>query len=56
MEVLNMISESSKNERSVSAMEVVLKKVNGIVVGIACIGGVAGLHDASMSRQSHTNP
>lgn len=46
--VLNMISELSKNQRSASAMEVVLKKVSGIVVGIAC-SGVVGLHDASVS-------
>jgi hypothetical protein len=45
--VLNMISELSKNNRSASAMEVVLKKVGGIVVGIAC-SGIVGLHDASV--------
>jgi hypothetical protein len=60
MEVLNMISELSKNEKvqikikSAFAMEVVLKKVSGIVVWIAC-SGVVGLHNASMSQQSHTN-
>jgi hypothetical protein len=43
-----MISELSKNKRSASAMEVVLKKVSGIVVGIAC-SGVMGLRDASVS-------
>jgi hypothetical protein len=46
--VLNMISELSKNKRSASAMEVVLKKVSSIVVGIAC-SGVMGLRDASVS-------
>ncbi|KAG7955252.1 hypothetical protein I3843_11G060800 [Carya illinoinensis] len=46
--VLNMIAELSKNKRSSSAMEVVLKKVSGIVVGIAC-SGVVGLHDASVN-------
>lgn len=46
--VLNMIAELSKNKRSASAMEVVLKKVSGIVVGIAC-SGVVGLFDASVN-------
>jgi hypothetical protein len=52
--VLNMISELSKNERSASAMEIVLKKVSSIVVGIAC-SCVVGLHNAYVSQQSHTN-
>jgi hypothetical protein len=52
--VLNMISELSKNERSASVMEIVLKKVSSIVVGIAC-SGVIGLHNAYVSQQSHTN-
>ncbi|XP_018815607.2 uncharacterized protein LOC108987186 [Juglans regia] len=46
--VLNMIAELSKNKRSSSAMEVVLKKVSSIVVGIAC-SGVVGLYDASVN-------
>ncbi|KAL6283658.1 hypothetical protein ACE6H2_014587 [Prunus campanulata] len=45
--VLNMIAELSRN-RSASALEVVLKKVSGLVVGIAC-SGVVGLRDASVN-------
>ncbi|CAI0555532.1 unnamed protein product [Linum tenue] len=46
--LLNMISDLARNKRSSTALEVVLKKVSGLVVGIAC-SGVAGLHDASIS-------
>ncbi|KAM1032274.1 hypothetical protein ACFX2I_035867 [Malus domestica] len=46
--VLNMVAELSRNERSASALEVVLKKVSGLVVGIAC-SGVVGLRDASIN-------
>ncbi|CAI0450425.1 unnamed protein product [Linum tenue] len=37
--VLNMISDLARNKRSSTALEVVLKKVSGLVVGIACNGG-----------------
>ncbi|KAI3997509.1 hypothetical protein MKX01_008116 [Papaver californicum] len=43
---LNMIAELAKNKRSASALEAVLKKVSGLVVGIAC-SGILGLRDAS---------
>ncbi|XP_021901079.1 TELO2-interacting protein 1 homolog isoform X2 [Carica papaya] len=46
--VLNMIADLAQNKRSASALEVVLKKVSGIVVGIAC-SGVVGLRDASVN-------
>lgn len=46
--VLNMIAELSRNDRSASALEVVLKKVSGLVIGIAC-SGVGGLRDASIN-------
>ncbi|XP_059666693.1 uncharacterized protein LOC132312369 [Cornus florida] len=46
--VLNMIADLSRNKRSASALEAVLKKVSGIVVGIAC-SGVSGLRDASVN-------
>ncbi|XP_060670317.1 uncharacterized protein LOC107403735 [Ziziphus jujuba] len=46
--VLNMIADLSRNRRSASALEVVLKKVSGLVVGIAC-SGVVGLRDASIN-------
>ncbi|RXH86605.1 hypothetical protein DVH24_021878 [Malus domestica] len=46
--VLNMIAELSRNGRSASASEVILKKVSGLVVGIAC-SGVVGLRDASVN-------
>ncbi|GLT63581.1 hypothetical protein SLA2020_361460, partial [Shorea laevis] len=45
---LNMIADLSRNKRSASALEVVLKKVSGLVVGIAC-SGVTSLHDASVN-------
>lgn len=46
--VLNMIADLSKNRKSASALEVVLKKVSGIVVGIACSGFVR-LQDATVN-------
>uniref|UniRef100_A0A164X4Z9 Uncharacterized protein n=1 Tax=Daucus carota subsp. sativus TaxID=79200 RepID=A0A164X4Z9_DAUCS len=46
--VLNMIGDISRNKRSASALDAVLKKVSGIVVGIAC-SGVTGLRDASIN-------
>ncbi|GLU04997.1 hypothetical protein SLE2022_221220 [Rubroshorea leprosula] len=45
---LNMIADLSRNKRSASALEVVLKRVCGLVVGIAC-SGVTSLHDASVN-------
>lgn len=46
--VLNMIADLSQNKRSASALEVVLKKVCGLVVGIAC-SGIVGLRGASVN-------
>ncbi|KAJ0099748.1 hypothetical protein Patl1_20854 [Pistacia atlantica] len=46
--MLNMIADLSRNKRSASALEVVLKKVSGLVVGIA-YSGVVGLRDASIN-------
>ncbi|XP_071916387.1 uncharacterized protein [Coffea arabica] len=46
--VLNMIADIAKNKRSASALEAVLKKVSGLVVGIAC-SGVMGLRDAAIN-------
>ncbi|OMP09768.1 hypothetical protein COLO4_05147 [Corchorus olitorius] len=46
--LLNMIAELSQNKRSASALEVVMKKVSGLVVGVAC-SGVIGLRDASVN-------
>ncbi|GMN56495.1 hypothetical protein TIFTF001_025616 [Ficus carica] len=46
--VLDMISNLARDNRSASALEVVLKKVSGLVVGIAC-SGVVGLRDASVN-------
>ncbi|XP_042499486.1 uncharacterized protein LOC122077580 [Macadamia integrifolia] len=48
---LNMIADLSRNKRSASALEVVLKKVSGLLVGIAC-SGVIGLRDASVNALS----
>ncbi|KAJ4963121.1 hypothetical protein NE237_023060 [Protea cynaroides] len=48
---LNMIADLSRNKRSASALEVVFKKVSGLVVGIAC-SGVMGLRDASVNALS----
>ncbi|XP_052177769.1 uncharacterized protein LOC127791774 isoform X2 [Diospyros lotus] len=46
--VLNMIADLSRDKRSCSALEAVLKKVSGLVVGIAC-SGVVGLREASVN-------
>ncbi|XP_058218097.1 uncharacterized protein LOC131329059 isoform X2 [Rhododendron vialii] len=46
--VLNMIADLSRDKRSASALEAVLKKVSGIVVGIA-YSGVLGLREASVN-------
>lgn len=46
--VLNMVADLCRNKRSASALELVLKKVSGMVVGIAC-SSVVGLRDASLS-------
>ncbi|KAI7758370.1 hypothetical protein M8C21_013731 [Ambrosia artemisiifolia] len=46
--VLEMIAEISRNKNSASAFESVVKKVSGVVVGIAC-SGVVGLRDASVN-------
>lgn len=46
--VLEMIAEISGNRKSASALESVIKKVSGVVVGIAC-SGVVGLLDASVN-------
>lgn len=49
--VLDMIAELSRNGRSASALELVLKKVSGLVVGVACSGTV-GLRGAAMNALS----
>lgn len=46
--VLNMIAELCRNKSSSSALELVLKKVTGLVVGIAC-SSVVGLREASLN-------
>lgn len=46
--VLNMVADLCLNKRSASALELVLKKVSGLIVGIAC-SGVAALRDASLN-------
>ncbi|WMV59494.1 hypothetical protein MTR67_052879 [Solanum verrucosum] len=46
--VLNMLADLARNKHSASALEAVLKKVSGLVVGIAC-SGVVGLRDASIN-------
>ncbi|PON90723.1 Coatomer beta subunit [Trema orientale] len=46
--VLNMIADLARSKRSASALHVVLKKVSGLVVGIAC-SGIVGLRDASVN-------
>ncbi|XP_027362436.1 uncharacterized protein LOC113870038 [Abrus precatorius] len=46
--VLNMIADLCRNKRSASALELVLKKVSGLVVRIAC-SSVVGLRDASLN-------
>lgn len=46
--VLDMIADLSRNKKSSLALRLVLKKVSGLVVGIAC-SGVQGLRDASIN-------
>lgn len=46
--VLNMIADLCCNKRSATTLELVLKKVSGLVVGIAC-SNVVGLRDASLN-------
>lgn len=46
--LLDMIAELSKDKRSASALDAVLKKVAGLVVGIAC-SGVTGLREAALN-------
>ncbi|KAK9099457.1 hypothetical protein Syun_026502 [Stephania yunnanensis] len=45
---LNMIADLSRNKRSASALQAVLKKVCGLVVGIAC-SSITFLRDASVN-------
>ncbi|KAH9617362.1 hypothetical protein KSS87_016203 [Heliosperma pusillum] len=49
--VLRMIANLSHDKRSSSALDIALKKVCGLVVGVAC-SGVVGLHDASIDTLS----
>uniref|UniRef100_A0A7N0TZ88 ARM repeat superfamily protein n=1 Tax=Kalanchoe fedtschenkoi TaxID=63787 RepID=A0A7N0TZ88_KALFE len=51
VQMLNMIANISRNKKSASAFTAVLKKLSGLVVGIAC-SGVAGLRDASINALS----
>ncbi|CAA0836577.1 ARM repeat superfamily protein [Striga hermonthica] len=46
--ILDMISDLAGNKKSASSLEAVLKKVSGIVVGIAC-SGVKGLQDSCVN-------
>ncbi|KAK2972025.1 hypothetical protein RJ640_005045 [Escallonia rubra] len=46
--VLDMIADLSRNKKSASALEAVIKKVSGLVVGIAC-SCVTGLRSASVN-------
>lgn len=46
--LLNMIADLSRNKRSASALEVVFKKVSGLVAGVA-FSGVVGLREASLN-------
>lgn len=46
--LLNMIADLSRNRRSASALEVVLKKVSGLVAGVA-FSAVVGLREASLN-------
>ncbi|XP_070006196.1 uncharacterized protein [Nicotiana sylvestris] len=46
--VLSMLADLARNKHSASALEAVLKKISGLVVGIAC-SGVVGLRDASVN-------
>ncbi|XP_072963405.1 uncharacterized protein [Typha angustifolia] len=45
--VLDMIAEITSNRKSATALESVLKKVSGLVVGIAC-SSMAGLREAAV--------
>ncbi|XP_054809216.1 uncharacterized protein LOC129311171 isoform X3 [Prosopis cineraria] len=45
--VLNMIADLCLDKRSASSLDSVLKKVSGLVVGMAC-SGVVGLREASL--------
>ncbi|CAL9777584.1 unnamed protein product [Musa acuminata subsp. burmannicoides] len=49
--VLDMITMICSDKRTSSALQTVLKKVSGIVVGIAC-SSMAGLKDASLRALS----
>ncbi|KAK9684121.1 hypothetical protein RND81_10G187600 [Saponaria officinalis] len=49
--ILRMIANLSQDKRSSSALDVALKKVCGLVVGVAC-SGVTGLRDASIAALS----
>lgn len=46
--LLDMIAELSRDKHSASALDAVLKKVAGLVVGIAC-SGVTGLREAALN-------
>ncbi|OIV95355.1 hypothetical protein TanjilG_07511 [Lupinus angustifolius] len=46
--MLNMIADLCRNKKSASALELGLKKLSGLVVGIAC-SSVVALRDASMN-------
>ncbi|CAI8605258.1 unnamed protein product [Vicia faba] len=46
--VLNMVADLCNNKRSATALELVLKKLCGLVVGIAC-SNVVGLRDAALN-------
>ncbi|CAH2067873.1 unnamed protein product [Thlaspi arvense] len=46
--LLDMIAELSRDKRSASALDAVLKKVAGLVVGIAC-SGITGLREAALN-------
>ncbi|XP_015946880.1 uncharacterized protein LOC107471876 isoform X2 [Arachis duranensis] len=46
--LLNMIADLCQNKRSAPALQLVLKKVSGLVVGIAC-SSVIGLRKASLN-------
>ncbi|KAL8136555.1 hypothetical protein V2J09_002556 [Rumex salicifolius] len=49
--ILNMIADISRDKKSASALEAVLKKISGLVVAIAC-SGVTGLQEASINALS----
>ncbi|CAM8934498.1 unnamed protein product [Rhodiola kirilowii] len=51
VQMLNMIADISRNKKSASAFIAVLKKISGLVVGIAC-SGVTGLREASIHALS----